>query len=476
MHSHVSNDTAAKERLGMNLRLPTHQFDHLPQAYLIGGAVRDLILGVEPVDYDIAVPSPPDKFARIIAQRLNGKIVKLGKDRFSLYRVVSDTLSVDITAVKHDDIDLDLRARDFTVNAIAYDLTTNNVIDITGGLKDLHNKRIKMVSSDAFTEDPVRLIRAYRLAVALNFEIDSLTLQAIARQAATIKGSPGERIWAELKLIMTCPNSFSAIQAMADTALLFAVIPELEELQDCPQNRYHASDAFNHTLKAYLAMEQYLLRAESSLPGTIRRFLKRITSENRILSKMSVLLHDIGKPASRTQDELGNTHYYGHAAHGAKLSREICRRLHMSNRQQQWIEKVIRYHQRPLSLYLAQRHHPLRPKTVGRFYRQCGESTPYVLVHAIVDAIGKEGPTVSRNQELHNFLIHLLSSCLERSSQSIPDPIINGNDIMELHNIPPSPILGKILSTIQELQMAGVLKDREQALKWVSEYLKTRKQ
>jgi tRNA nucleotidyltransferase/poly(A) polymerase len=453
------------------LRLPDNLFGRLPRAYLVGGAVRDLIRGVDPQDYDIAVSSSPEKIAHLIAERLGGKIVKLGKDQFSLYRIVSDSLEVDITALKNNDIEQDLKRRDFTINAMAYDLASKDVIDTTGGLKDLSHRRVRMVSRDAFAKDPVRLIRAFRIASNLNFTIESRTLGAICRHASQIKTSAGERVWAELGSILACPNSITAVRAMADTTLLFAILSELAELKGCRQNHYHTSDVFNHTMEAYCAMEKILHRPEPSLPGTVLNFISDIDIERRIRSKIAVLLHDIGKPSSRSLDDKGHAHFYGHAVKGAGLARNICRRLHMSIRQQQWIETVIRYHQRPLSLFLAQQRHRLRPRSMGRFFRQCGQLTPYVLIHGMADAEGKQGPGAENNEALYDFYIHLLSTYLEPISRSLPVPVVNGNDVMDIFNIPPSPLLGRILNKVKELQMAGALTEREQAIRWISKYL-----
>jgi tRNA nucleotidyltransferase/poly(A) polymerase len=459
----------------MRLRLPNNLFDDLPQAYLVGGSVRDLIRGVEPVDYDIAASPPLEEFARIMANRLNGKIIKLGKERFNLCRIVSDTHRVDITPVKHNDIHRDLKSRDFTINAIACDLSTGKIIDTAGGLGDLQNHTVKMASPDAFKADPVRLIRAFRMAATLNFNIEAPTLRTIARQAAAIQQAAGERVWTELEMIMACPNSVPTIRDMANTQLLFYVIPELAELQTCGQNDYHTTDVFNHTLRAYQAMEDQLSHPNPSLSKATTHFIAEVTREKRILMKMAIMLHDTGKPASHTRDLGGKVHFYGHAAQSALLARKICQRLHMSNRQQNWIETVVRYHHRPLSLYLAQQRHPLRPKTVGRFFRQCGRCTPYILIHAIADAEGKEESPADRNIALHDLYGHLLTTYLEKTTIPAQPPVINGNDLMDIFKIPPSPLLGKILKSIEELQIAGSLTGREETLRWVSAYLDGRK-
>jgi tRNA nucleotidyltransferase/poly(A) polymerase len=332
-----------------------------------------------------------------------------------------------------------------------------------------------MASPDAFKADPVRLIRAFRMAATLNFNIEAPTLRTIAHQAAAIQQAAGERVWTELEMIMACPNSLPTIRDMANTQLLFYVIPELAELQTCGQNDYHTTDVFNHTLEAYQALERQLDRPSPSLSDAKIHFITAMTREKRIRMKMAIMLHDTGKPSTRTRDLGGEVHFYGHATKSAQIARKICHRLRMSNRQTNWIETVVRYHHRPLSLYLAQQRHPLRPKVVGRFFRQCGRCTPYILTHAIADAKGKEELAAGRNIALHDFYGHLLSTYLERAAIPATPPFIDGNDLMEIFKIPPSPLLGKILKRVEELQIAGSLTGREETLRWVSTYLDARK-
>lgn len=457
----------------MRLLLPNNIFDSLPQAYLVGGSIRDLILGLEPLDYDLAVPSCPEKFARIMANRLNGKVIVLGKDRFKVYRVVSETLSMDITALKHNDIDADLKARDFTINALAYDLRKKEIIDRVGGLKDIQNRRVAMASRKAFQEDPLRLIRAFRMAAAMRFEIARPTFQAIAREASTICNAANERIWAELLLIMTCPSSHAAMCDMAKTKLLFFVIPELRDLQHCDQNRFHMNDVFTHTLDAYRVMECHLQDPEITYPPSAAHFIQNLPPQIQALMKMAILLHDIGKPGSRQIDAHGGIHFYGHAGKSAYLASKICKRLRLSNRQLAWVEMIIRCHQRPLALFLSQKDQQfLRPKTIGRFFRQCDHHTPYILIHSVADNMGKGTSPDHRNNRMVRFFKELLVTYIDTTSRSPKAPLINGNDLIRRFKLKPSPLLGKLLRHVAELQIAGKLKTRKKALEWVADHLK----
>lgn len=464
------------ERSNMRLDLPAPILKDLPEAYLVGGSVRDMLRGDKPMDYDIVVPGNPEIFASIIAERLNKKVIKLGKDLFSVYRIVTDALSIDVTAAKGNDIETDLRNRDFTVNAMACDLSTGKIIDRMGGVDDLHNHTVRMVSPGVFEDDPVRLIRAFRMAVTLNFSIEPMTYHAISRQSCAIGQMAAERIWSELRRIMACPRSCPTLIGMAETNVLFSFIPEMAALQTCGQNRHHGTDVFTHTLRAYQALENLLNHTDQAFTQPTVDFFRRMGTEMQILIKLAVLLHDIGKPASRSQDDQGNVHFYGHAGKSASLSRMICKRLRMSNHHQNRVEHVVRYHQRPLSIYLAQKNQLPRPKTVGRFFRQCGPLTPFVLLHAIADNLGKEAPKGHRNTEMIAFFKKLLAAYYRNHLTEDRTPLITGRDVMNRFKLAPSPLIGKILRHVEELQIEGSLTDGDQAMAWVSDYLNHNKE
>ncbi len=446
-------------------------FADLPRAYLVGGSVRDIVRGAEPVDYDVVVPGPPLQFAQLMADKIHGKVITLGKDHFKVYRVVSKNFIVDVTPLKGDDIEADLKARDFTFNALAWEFSSGKIIDYLGGVKDLQAGRIKMVSAEAFIDDPARLVRAFRMAATMGFQIEPSTLQAIADRADAVRQVAGERIWAELERILVCPESLPTIRQMADSQLLQHFIPELRSTMGCTQNRHHSADVFTHTLQAYGALEALLNDPGHFNAPSTEEWLSRMPINERLEIKFAILLHDTGKPESRSVTGNGSVHFYGHAARGAAHAKRICQRLRTSNRCQDRIESIIRHHQRPLSLFLAQHASGLRPKTVGRFFRQCASLTPYILLHAIADDLGKEASGDLRDNERTLFYQDLMGKYFEAITRRAGVPLINGRDLMKRFDIEPSPRLGKILKTIEELQMAGVLNDRGQAIQWVAEYL-----
>jgi len=455
----------------MKLPLANSLFKNLPRAYLVGGSVRDMVRGDKPLDYDIIVPECPEKFAELMADRLNGKVFTLGKGSFSVYRIVSNRSSIDVTAMKGNDIQFDLEARDFTINALACDLTNGKIFDCVGGLADLRRQKIRMVAPNVFQADPVRLIRAFRMAATLGFEIEPRTFQTIALQAGAIVQTAGERIRAELEQILACPDSYRTLEDMSTSGLLFAVLPELAALQSCGRSTHHATDVFTHTMHAYRALEDVFLQPERILPPGAERYFSCLPKKERVLIKLSILLHDVGKPATLSRDDNGRIHFYGHPGKGAAMAKMICKRLRMSNRHCNAVERIIRYHQRPLSLYLARQGQPLRPRPIGRFFRQCDWQTPAVLIHAIADNMGKETPPGHSSAGMIAFFKDLLSAYLKKQDGKPRKPLINGQDLMTLFGLEPSPLIGKLLRSVEELQLADSLQDREQALRWVSDYL-----
>jgi len=196
-------------------------------AYIVGGSLRDLFLDQSPSDFDIAVLGDAEQFAREIALNTHGHMVELGKHDQRIIRIVSDDKIYDISPVTGTSIEKDLEKRDFTINAMAYNLYSGKVTDNFGGMDDLFNKKIRMVSKGVFRNDPVRLLRAFRIGASMNFEIDPQTESIIGQDAGLIRNSAGERIRTELFKMFQIPRSHHYLCIMADTGLLFEIFPEL---------------------------------------------------------------------------------------------------------------------------------------------------------------------------------------------------------------------------------------------------------
>lgn len=456
----------------MTRSLPTDSLIKTEGAYLVGGSVRDLICGRPPADYDIAVVKDPEGYAQQLATKLNGRVVNIGKRGFPLYRIVKAALMVDVTPIKGNQIATDLMDRDFTINALAYELASDTMIDPTGGVADIEQGVVRMVSAHAFRNDPVRLLRAYRMAAYLDFDMDPDTSRAIQTAAGTIQTAAGERVWTELSLILACPESFDQLRQMAQSGLLTAIFPEMVPLKRCRQSPPHHYDVFDHTLQAFQALEAVLAHPAQHLSKQAVAFFQTLSETDLVLLKLAVLLHDIGKPGQRTSEASGKVHFYGHAAHSAKLAGDIFQRLRMSRQHAHWVEFIIGNHSRPLELFLLEHNNNLSPKALGKFLRACADATPHIIAHAIADHMGKFPSNQHPMPERLVFFNQLFNAYFDTAAPAGTAPLINGDDLMAVFNLPPSPLLGAVLEGIEEARLSGTIHHRQQALNWANNYLK----
>ncbi|MFH1581804.1 MAG: HDIG domain-containing metalloprotein, partial [Pseudomonadota bacterium] len=358
-------------------------------AYLVGGSIRDVLLGLSPTDYDIAVLGNPEQFAKNIASKTSGRIIRMGKPGQMIIRVVSDDKIFDISSINDVSIEDDLNKRDFTINAIAYSLSSGKIIDPLGGIQDLFDKKIRMVSTQAFIKDPIRMIRAYRICALRNFKIDPQTVSAIKRDANLIKNSAGERIRTELFKILRSYKAYYYLSKMADAGLLSEIFPDLDTLKGCMQNRYHSYDVFDHTMKAFCCLEKILNDHSEYIPKIYNQNIKQLNKNKGHLLKFAILLHDIGRPAARSIDSQGNIHFYGHGKKGADMANKISKRLKLSTSERYYIDFIVRNHIRPLFLFISHQKKILTKKNVTRFFIKCGDNTPALLLHTIADIQGK---------------------------------------------------------------------------------------
>ena len=430
-------------------------------AYIVGGSIRDIILGRTPFDYDIAVLGNPEKFAKKIAVKKSDHIIELGKNDQKIIRVISDNKIFDISSVNGNTIEDDLLKRDFTINAMAYALSSEKIIDCTGGMKDIADKKIRMVSDTAFEKDPVRLIRAYRIGASLNFEINTNTVSAIRKNAKFIKNSAGERIRSEFLRILQTSKSHHYISQMADTGLLFAIFPELGNLKGCLQNRFHQYDVFEHTMKAFYHLENIFNN----------KIIHRVDENTAPLLKFAILFHDTGKPPAKKVDSKGNVHFYGHSRKGAEITKKISFRIKLSTKEKYFIDFIIRNHIDPLHLFIAKGKGTLTNKATTRFFIKCGDNTPYLLLHSVADMKGK-GDKDKDKEEFIEFAKNMISRYFSEFMPRKKNPaLITGNDLINKFGLPPSPLFKIIISKVEEARLSSQINTRQEALLLVKKIL-----
>lgn len=440
--------------------------------YIVGGSVRDLLLGRTPTDYDIAVTGNPEQFAKKLIAKSNGHFVRLGKPGQMIIRVISGDLIFDITSLNGTSIEHNLNQRDFTINAIAYDLYKEKIIDCLGGLQDLASKKVRMVSKDIFKKDPVRLIRAYRIGACLNFEIEAKTGDAIKSDTKLIKNMPGERTRVELFTMLGTSISYLYLSQMAINGLLTAIFPDLERLKGCYPNHYHQFDGFEHTMRAFSHLESIVNDPENMLPDASTKIHQYIDKNRPALIKCAILFHDIGKPLTKTLDRNGKCHFYGHARKSADMARKIGQRLRFSNHERQFIDGIIRNHMKPLSLFTAHDKKSLTQKAIIRFYKKCAEYTPAVLLVAIADTKAKQNKISQKGNAFISFLKQMIFEYFyEYQPLGDEPPLITGHDLIHVFGLSPSPLFKKILNLVDDARLTKTINNRSEALELIKDVL-----
>jgi poly(A) polymerase len=447
----------------------------LPQqkgAYIIGGSIRDLLLGRTPADYDIACSGNPEKFAKKILAQSGGHFVRLGKSHQMIFRVISGGMIFDITSLNGASVEEDLKKRDFTVNAVAYDLYSEKIIDCLGGLKDLADKKVRMVSNDIFKKDPVRLIRAYRIGACLNFDIDSRTAELTAVHAERLQDIAGERIRTELLTMLDASTTYPYLHQMAKNGLLAAIFPGFGRLIGCFQNDHHQFDVFEHTMRAFEHLEVMLNKPEDILPDISTKMCRLIEKTRPALIKCAILIHDIGKPLAKTIDSGGKCHFYGHAQKSAQMAQTIGQRLRFSNYEQKFIHCIVRHHMMPLSLFAAFEKKLSIEKGILRFYRKSGDNTPFVLLTAMADTKAKHQEMTSKSKDFISFIEKLIYDYFMIYQNLIDKPpLITGHDLIHVFDLTPSPLFKKILDLVEGARLIHTVKNRSDALELVRNYL-----
>jgi len=349
---------------------------------------------------------------------------------------------LDITGLNGSTIRHDLERRDFTINAMAIELSTARLLDCTGGQQDLSKKEVRMVSDGAFREDPVRLLRAFRLAAALEFSVEANTLSTIRRDAGELRRSAGERIRSELHQLLCCRNAFPIVALMADSGLF-------ETIFQTPAP-FH-SPAPDHFQDIFQRLEGYLNHPPAVFTPRTTNTAPLPPDPGPWLKFASLLIHQ-----HRDVPE--------HEAVSA--IERICRRLHLSVREKNIVTAIARHHTRPLQLYNADTLGKLPPRDITRFFMDTDLLAPYLLLHNLAEIpddtgrISRRGKT-SFTDFAHRMLRHYHETFLPR--KALP-PFITGRDLSSRFSLSPSPFYKKILTRLEEARLSGETASRQEAL------------
>jgi len=448
-----------------------------PPVYLVGGALRDAWLGRPVLDLDFALPGDAMGLARNLAGIINARYVPLDDD-WGVARLVwklpgqenTLPLNLDFSALQGEDIVEDLWQRDFTCNAMALRLNAPNPQweDPTGGQVDLKAGQLRMVSPYAFRQDPLRLLRAFRLAASLELAIEPTTLKALETEKHGISSPAGERIHDELYKLLSCPGSYAYVVLMDQTGILTILFPELAGLKGLEQGKHHLGDGWHHTLETLRMLEQGLEQGFQELgpwQDHLREWLDRHQDLIPLL-KLAALFHDIGKPPTYRLGPDNDIHFYGHATKGAEILIPVMQRIRASRRDQERVRTWVRHHMGPLHMLLALEKGRLAERAKIRFLKKLGPDVPGMLILALADmkATGK-GATEERSDRYLSLLDSLLNLYVHRDAAARhTPPLLTGRDLIEALGLAPGPLIGRLLGLVDEARVQGQIKDRSQAL------------
>jgi poly(A) polymerase len=457
----------------MTLARRFHSLFRIGPVYRVGGSLRDEILGRFSTDHDFAVPGDARAFAKKVATQLGVQMIEIGKDTKTLYRVISGDDVLDFSPMAGKSIENDLKKRDFTINALAYDLRSDRLIDPVGALDDIKSKTIRLVSQEALLADPLRMLRAFRFAAALGFRIEPETLAVIARQSPLIGRSAGERISAELFKMMEVKGSFPHLKQMSQAGLLTEIIPELQPCRGCLQGEIHGRDVFEHTMGAYQEMEAVLINHASLWPGFIKPMASYLQAKNRkVLLKWATLLHDLGKPRTRRVEPSGRVRFLGHEAEGGRLAGHICERLRMSGQDRSYVTLIVKNHRLPLLLFDAYQRVSLSSRGIVRFVRKYQDDLMGLLLHSVADQRAKAGAGPESLGALVTFSERILSTYFSDLKPKLAAPrLITGHDLMRHFNLEPSELIGRLLEKVEEGRLNGEIQSKQEAMEQVGRWL-----
>jgi len=500
-----SNLPAAIDKIS---RLLTFQGRH---GYLVGGFIRDLLLGRKTNDIDIAVSGADVSIAHEVAEELGGKFVLLDEvnDIARVVVIEDEQQSQEFQGAEWHfdfssfpgDIEADLARRDFTINAMAIELsqfvtasTANKdsqklanilaekqaqlkLIDPFYGEEDLGNKMLRGVSEQIFEDDAARLLRAVRLAAELDFTIEPETESLIRHYSQAITEVSGERIREELLHLLTFPQAAFHLRYLDKLGLLLALIPELAESKGVEQPTVHFWDVFDHSLQTVATIE-FLVRESDWEYGNedmlttapwsdmIDRHLSQEVSSGtnrKVLLKLAGLFHDIAKPMTKSIDDTGRARFLGHTTQGAAMTTNILERLRFSNREIRLVESLVYHHLRPAQM--ANDELPSQ-RAIYRYFRDTDDAGIDILLLALADYLASRGPLASMEEWGRHCQVinYILAEHDKQQTKILPVKLIDGHDLMDIFGLTPGPLVGELLATVNEAHATGELSTREEAL------------
>lgn len=458
--------------------------------FLIGGVLRDALLGRSLHDWDFAVCGSASALARRVADDLGGKFYVLDEatDTARVLGQRADGLDyvLDFTRLRAETVAADQALRDFTINALAVDVCEPQaILDPLGGAQDLKDGVLRACSSHSLEDDPLRVVRGVRLAIALGLRIEPQTWAWMKAAAPKLGRVSNERQRDELFRILDGAQVASSVRLLERAGVLPVLLPELCQIQGVQQRPPHVWDVWEHTLQLVERLEALL----AVMPGTqeandlmlglavlkLGRFRAQLSAHFaqsphparslRSLLMLAGLYHDVAKPESLSVDAQGVRHFYDHDRLGQPLIEMRARTLALSNDEIQRLATLVGGHMRPH--FLARDVASINRRSIYRYFRVMGAAGVELCLLALADVLAVWGPTLPQERWLAELEVchKLLEAWWEQPEEVVRPPrLINGQDLMRELNLAPGPQVGYLLEAVQEAQAMGEVHDRQAAL------------
>lgn len=469
--------------------------------HLVGGAVRDSLLGLSSTDFDFVLPSGGIPTAHKVANKMGGAFLVLDEERDTGRVILKwdgyQRIFLDFAIYRGGNLEQDLRARDFTIDALAYDLRTHAILDPLEGARDLRAKTIRACSLNSLLDDPVRILRAVRLAASLEFHIEKGTRNLMKLAASQLMRVSPERIRDEWFRILGNRKPAASLQALDLLGALDHLLPELLRMKGVTQPPPHVHDVWTHTLAVISNLEEILdvLRLDYMAEETheihsglltlkLGRYREQFADHFRIplnpnrsirsLLFFAALYHDVGKPSTRSLDDSNRIRFFDHETVGVDICQKRAQAFNLSNDEIDRLGRVIAHHMRIHSFASRLEGEGKTPsrKAIYRFFRACGVAGVDLILLGLADVRGTRGVDVSQETWTAYLDIArlLLEHYWERPQEVISPPrLLDGHDLMEILGLKEGPMVGQLLEAIRENQASGKIFTREQAIKFAQD-------
>ena len=448
--------------------------------YVVGGAVRDLLQAKPALDLDLALSCHPFSLGRQLAAACALSFVPLDEEH-GVARLASKELVFDLAQFKGGatTIEEDLARRDFTINSMALPLNSclqgsfaKELVDPCHGLADLEEGLLRPVTDQALQDDPLRILRGFRLQAQSGFRLAARFYELLPVASNRLNQVAWERISAELQLIMVCQGAAPIFSAMADHGLFDRLFPELAAGHGVAQPDSHHLDVLAHNLEALRCLERVMAEpADYFAACDQHRFSSYLASLPSLRAlKWAALFHDVGKVTTRQQRQ-GRITFYQHDQHGGQIFARLAQRLRLPAAESQLTQLFIAQHMRPFHLCNVRRKGPLSHRACLRLARSIGDHLPGLFLLAMADSLAGQGAAKPANMEQE--LAELFSQVAEVMETAInpvlaAPPLLTGHDLIKA-GLQPGPLFRHIFDELQQQQVEGLVTNRHQALHWLSD-------